>query len=110
VSTLMRLADIYCQPNLRGEPFGIAIAEAMRAGLPCVISAAGGAAELLDDSCGLLTAPGDVAGVADALRDLAGDAAQREAMGRAAVARASQLTDPAGRLEALAAVLSAQAA
>jgi glycosyltransferase involved in cell wall biosynthesis len=110
VPTLMRLADIYCQPNLRGEPFGIAIAEAMRAGLPCVSSAAGGAAELLDDSCGVLTEPGDVAGVAEALRDLAGDAAEREAMGRAAIARASQLTDPAGRLDALAAVLAAQAA
>jgi glycosyltransferase involved in cell wall biosynthesis len=110
VPTLMRLADIYCQPNLRGEPFGIAIAEAMRAGLPCVISAAGGAAELLDDSCGVLTEPGDVTGVADALRDLAGDVKQREAMGRAAIARAAELTDPAGRLDALAAVLSAQAA
>ena len=36
VPTLMRLADIYCQPNLKGEPFGIAIAEAMLASLPCV--------------------------------------------------------------------------
>jgi glycosyltransferase involved in cell wall biosynthesis len=110
VSTLMRLADIYCQPNTRGEGFGIAIAEAMRAGLPCVVSAAGGAAELLDDSCAVLAEPGDVAGIADALRELAGDAGRREAMGRAAIVRASQLTDPAGRLDALAAVLSAQAA
>ena len=34
VPTLMRLADIYCQPNLKGEPFGMAIAEAMRSSLP----------------------------------------------------------------------------
>ena len=52
VPTLMRLADIYCQPNLKGEPFGIAIAEAMRSSLPCVVSGGGGAAELLDESCG----------------------------------------------------------
>ena len=70
VPTLMRLADIYCQPNLKGEPFGIAIAEAMLASLPCVVSAAGGAAELLDGSCSVITAPGDAAGVADALRRL----------------------------------------
>ena len=42
------LADIYCQPNLAPEPFGIAIAEAMRSGLPCVVSNTGGAAELVD--------------------------------------------------------------
>jgi glycosyltransferase involved in cell wall biosynthesis len=109
VPVLMGLADVYCQPNLRGEPFGIAIAEAMRAGLPCVVSAAGGAAELLDDSCGIVARAGDPSDVADALRQLAGDATLREEMGRSAMSRASQLTDPAGRLEELAAVIAAQA-
>jgi glycosyltransferase involved in cell wall biosynthesis len=106
VPTLMRLADIYCQPNLIGEPFGIAIAEAMLASLPCVVSAAGGAAELLDGSCSVITAPGDVAGVADALRRLAGDRGLRARMGDAGARRASSRTDPAGRLEELAGVLS----
>jgi glycosyltransferase involved in cell wall biosynthesis len=106
VATLMRLADIYCQPNLKGEPFGIAIAEAMRAGLPCVISAAGGAAELLDDSCGVFTAAGDADGIAEALQRLAADPALRAELGAAAVARASRLTDPAGRLQELADVVS----
>lgn len=108
VATLMRLADIYCQPNLKGEPFGIAIAEAMRAGLPCVISAGGGAAELLDDSCGVFAAPGDAEAIAAALQRLAADPALRARLGAAAVARASQLTDPAGRLQELADVLSCQ--
>ena len=108
VPTLMRLADVYCQPNLRGEPFGMAIAEAMHAGLPCVVSAAGGAAELLDDSCGVITHPGDAAGVAEALRRLAEDSHLRKELGRRASARASQLTDPAGRLDALAAVVAAE--
>jgi glycosyltransferase involved in cell wall biosynthesis len=106
VPTLMRLADIYCQPNLKGEPFGIAIAEAMLASLPCVVSAAGGAAELLDDSCGVMTAPGDVAAVADALRRLAADRDLRARMGEAGAGRASSRTDPAGRLQELAGVLS----
>jgi glycosyltransferase involved in cell wall biosynthesis len=110
VPVLMRLADVYCQPNLHGEPFGIAIAEAMRAGLPCVVSAAGGAAELLDDSCAMITAPGDAAGIAAALRQLAGDPFQRAGMGRAAAARAAALTDPAGRLDDLERVVSAWAA
>ena len=106
VPTLMRVADIYCQPNLKGEPFGIAIAEAMLASLPCVVSAAGGAAELLDDSCSVITPPGDVAAVADALQRLAADRDLRARMGEAGAARASLRTDPAGRLQELAGVLS----
>jgi glycosyltransferase involved in cell wall biosynthesis len=106
VPTLMRLADIYCQPNLKGEPFGIAIAEAMRASLPCVVSAAGGAAELLDDSCGVITGAGDAAAVADALQHLAADSGLRARMGAAGEVRAARLTDPAGRLQELAGVLS----
>jgi glycosyltransferase involved in cell wall biosynthesis len=110
VPGLMLLADVYCQPNLRGEPFGIAIAEAMLAGLPCVVSAAGGAAELLDESCAVFTRPGDAADVAAALCRLAEDPDLRARMGRAARARASQMTDPARRLEELAAVVAADAA
>ena len=110
VPVLLRAADVYCQPNLRGEPFGIAIAEAMRAAVPCVMSAAGGAAELLDDSCGIITSPGDAGEVAEALQRLAADPALRREMGQAAMARAERLTDPAGRLGELAAVLAAQAA
>jgi glycosyltransferase involved in cell wall biosynthesis len=110
VPELMRLADVYCQPNLRGEPFGIAIAEAMCAGLPCVVSAPGGAAELLDDSCAIRTPPGDAAAIADALRQLTDDAALRARMGRAAAVRASALTDPGGRLADLERVLAAHVA
>ena len=53
-------ADIYCQPNLEPEPFGLSLVEAMYAGLPVVTSAAGGALEIVDETCGVLTAPGDV--------------------------------------------------
>jgi glycosyltransferase involved in cell wall biosynthesis len=110
VAALMGIAQVYCQPNLRGEPFGIAIAEAMRAGLPCVVSAPGGAAELLDDASAIVVQPGDAAAVAEALQELAGDTAQREEMGRAAAARAARLTEPTGRLADLAAVLTAPVA
>lgn len=109
VPALMRMADIYCQPNLRGEPFGIAIAEAMTAGLPCVVSAPGGAAEILDTTCGVITPPGDAGAVAQALQALAGSASLRRRMGCAAAARAVRLTDPAARIEELAAYLQQQA-
>jgi glycosyltransferase involved in cell wall biosynthesis len=107
VPVLMQLADVYCQPNLRGEPFGIAIAEAMRAGLPCVVSAPGGAAELLDDTCGIVTAPGDAAAVASALDDLARDRALRKSMGAAAADRSARLADPRGRLDELETLITA---
>ena len=47
-------ADIYCQPNLEPEPFGLSLVEAMYAGLPVVTSAAGGALEIVDETCGVL--------------------------------------------------------
>lgn len=110
VPELMQMGDIYCQPNLEPEPFGIAIAEAMRAGLPCLVSNAGGAAELVDSECGILTAPGDADAVSTGLSRLAADAALRIQMGRAAAVRAARMTDPPGRLVELAAALTAKAA
>jgi glycosyltransferase involved in cell wall biosynthesis len=109
VPMLTGLADIYCQPNLQPEPFGISVAEAMLAGLPCVISAGGGAAELLDESCGVVTAAGDAGAVATALERIASDARLRATMGRAAQVRGARLTDPAGRVDDLAAIVAAHA-
>lgn len=105
VPALMRLADIYCQPNLAPEPFGIAIAEAMRAALPCIVSNTGGAAELVNATCGILTPPGDACGVAAAIDRLARDRAERSALGLAGALRAASMTDPAGRLAELVAAL-----
>ena len=105
VPALMRLADIYCQPNLKGEPFGMAIAEAMRSRLPSVVSGGGGAAELLDESCGIGTAPGDAGAVAEALKTLIVDATMRREMGASAARRAARLTDPASRVSDLADLL-----
>lgn len=101
VQRLMMLADVYCQPNTAPEPFGLAIAEAMSAGLPCVVSRSGGAAELIDSECGVLTAPGDTDAVAQAIERLAADRSRRVAMGTAARTRAEMLTDPAARVEQL---------
>jgi glycosyltransferase involved in cell wall biosynthesis len=108
VHRLMALADIYCQPNSAPEPFGIAIAEAMRSGLPCVVSNTGGSAELVDIESAILTSPGDAIDVAVAIAKLAANAGLRARMGRAAAARASRMTDPSARLTEVAAALAVQ--
>jgi glycosyltransferase involved in cell wall biosynthesis len=110
VQHLMALADVYCQPNTAPEPFGLAIAEAMSAGLPCVVSQSGGATELVNPQCGILTKPGDAADVARALGALAADCPRRLALGTAARARVEMLTNPVARLEELARALNVDTA
>lgn len=102
VPRLMAAADVYCQPNTGPEPFGVAVVEALYAGLPVVGSAAGGTAEIVTDSCGVLTAPGDAAAVADALGGLIRDPVRRRKLGGTAPARAAELCDPARQLAGLA--------
>ncbi|HEU0300254.1 MAG TPA: glycosyltransferase family 4 protein [Longimicrobium sp.] len=94
VPALMVAADVYCQPNLGPEPFGIAFVEAMHAGLPIVATAIGGAREIVDASCGILVPPEDPAALADALRTLLADGALRAWLGAAGPARARALCDP----------------
>lgn len=69
--------DIFCHPS-RYEGLGLALLEAMRAGLPCVASAVGGVPELLDHGrCGVLVPPEDPRALAEALAALAADPARR---------------------------------
>jgi glycosyltransferase involved in cell wall biosynthesis len=69
------------------EGFPITILEAMRAGLPSVVSDVGGVREAVHESCGRIVAPGDVAGFRDALAGLINDAGLRARMGSAARTR-----------------------
>jgi glycosyltransferase involved in cell wall biosynthesis len=105
VPQLMAAADVYCQPNTGPEPFGIAFVEALYAGLPIVTSGFGGAAEIVNGTCGVLTAPGDAATVAAALRELIRDPSRRRALGAAGPNRAALLCNPARQLPAAAALL-----
>jgi glycosyltransferase involved in cell wall biosynthesis len=98
VPRLMRAADIYCQPNSGPEPFGIAFVEALLAGLPVVTSDFGGGAEIVNESCGLLTPPSDAGAVAMTLRELIADPDRRRRLGRAGPARASVISNPARQL------------
>src|ERR1041384_2065828 len=59
VQKLIAASDIYCQPNIYAEPFGITFVEAMYAGKPVVGTSLGGPQEIIDETCGFLVAPKD---------------------------------------------------
>lgn len=101
VAQLLAGADVFCHPNDRPEPFGIVFIEALWAGLPVVATAMGGALEIIDDSCGLLTEPANPADLAAALDQLIQSPQLRAQLGAAGPARARQLCDPATQLRTL---------
>lgn len=101
VERLLAAADIFCQPNLEPEPFGIVFIEALWAGCPVVSTAIGGATEIVTDACGLLTSPGNPEELAAALRRLIESPDVRTHLGKAGPPRARQLCDPAMQLRRL---------
>ena len=101
VAELLLAADIYCQPNLGPEAFGIAIIEAMHAGLPVVTTEVGGPVEILDESCGVLVPPNDAVSLATQLETLMRNEGLRRRLGAAAIRRAARLCDPATQLNRL---------
>jgi glycosyltransferase involved in cell wall biosynthesis len=105
VPTVMAAADIYCQPNTGPEGFGLAFLEALYAGLPVITSGFGGAVEIVDQTCGVLTKPGDAEAVGVTLRELIRNPSRRRALGAAGPGRAVSLCDPARQLNAAAALL-----
>ena len=106
VARLLAAADIHCQPNTGPEPFGITFIEALYAGLPVVTTAIGGALEIVDGSCGILTEPNDPAALAEALGRLIEDRELRARLGAAGPARATALCEPRAQLQALARALT----
>ncbi len=106
VPRILAAADVHCQPNLGPEPFGIAYVEALYAGLPVVSTEMGGAAEIVEPGCGILTPPGDADALAGALRRLVADPGLRASLGAAGPARAAELCDPARQVERLARALA----
>jgi glycosyltransferase involved in cell wall biosynthesis len=80
----MRTLDVVVHATTRPEPFGLVIAEAMACARPVVVSAAGGAAEIIEDGTDALGfTPGDSAALAERLRTLVRDPALRARLGAA---------------------------
>jgi glycosyltransferase involved in cell wall biosynthesis len=101
IQELLLSADVFCQPNVSAEPFGISFIEALYAELPVVGTAAGGVCEIVDDSCGMLVPPSDHHALKIALLQLISDDAKRQALGVGATTRARQLCDPTQQLDLL---------
>ena len=84
--------DVFLWPALSLEGFGIALAEAMAAGVPIVATDVGACREVLDGGrCGLLVEPGNPAALADGIRQVLNDPSA--AVERAKLARQRALRD-----------------
>lgn len=81
----LRAADIFVQPSIGEEAFGISVVEAMACGLPVVVSRNGGMVEIVADGVnGCMLPAGDTAAWAATLSRLTQDGAWRAALGQAA--------------------------
>ncbi len=106
VRQLLGAADIFCQPNIGPEPFGIVFIEAMQAGLPIVTSAMGGALEIANKACGELATPGDPRSLASSLVRFLASAEERVVAGEAGRARAFEMCQPERQLKRLSGILA----
>jgi len=106
VPRVLAAADIYCQANLKPEPFGIVFIEALAAGLPVITTGMGGPCEIVDERCGMLVTPRDEHRLAAALRSLVSDPVRRSQLAASAPPRARTLCDPAHALHQLKDVLT----
>jgi glycosyltransferase involved in cell wall biosynthesis len=101
VKKLIAASDIYCQPNLYPEPFGITFVEALYARKPVVATLSGGPQEIVDESCGFLVPPNDPISLAAALKELIENPGLRDKLGAAGPVRAQSLCDPATQMRHL---------
>lgn len=89
----IRGADVFCAPSLRGESFGVVLAEAMAAGTPVVASDLPGYRNVVADGDeAVLVPPGDAAALAAALARTLTEPALAQALAAAGRRRAEQLS------------------
>jgi L-malate glycosyltransferase len=86
---LLAGCDLYANSSI-SEGISLTILEAMAAGLPVIATRVGGTPEIVDTTCGRLVPARDADSLAATLSELAGNAALRAALGRAARARVEQ--------------------
>lgn len=95
IPEILNAADVFVlSSDWEGNP--LSIMEAMSAGKPVISTAVGGVPELVEDSkTGVLTLPGDVKSLAQAMRYLLEDSEARTSMGTASVQAALSRFDVA---------------
>jgi glycosyltransferase involved in cell wall biosynthesis len=112
VANLLAAADVFVFPSI-AEGFGIAAVEAMAAGVPVIVTRAGGLAEIVEDGVtGLVVPTADPVAIAAAVIRLYGDASLRQRLVERARASAfARFTAEAGvaRLQEFYNKLAAQA-
>ncbi len=87
MADLYRRATAFVMPSLY-EPLGVAVLEAMAAGLPCIGSTGGALPELIEDGVtGLLVQPGDEDALLERMRELATGPDLCRALGDAGASR-----------------------
>jgi glycosyltransferase involved in cell wall biosynthesis len=87
VADVLAALDLFVLPS-RHEGLGVAVLEAMAAGIPIVASAVGGLPEAVDEGrTGLLVPPEDPRALGAAIAELAGDVDRARRMGVAGRAR-----------------------
>jgi glycosyltransferase involved in cell wall biosynthesis len=94
-------ADVFVLPS-RAEGYGVAVVEAMSAGLPCVVSGYGALPEVVGDA-GKVVEPVTAADLAAAMTDLGASPERRRSLGSAARARYERCWTREYTTEALAA-------
>ena len=81
VPHLLRSATVFAAPSY-GEPFGMALLEAMASGKPVVVTDAGGPAHIVDDAGGIKVPVADASALAAALIEILRSPQTAQAMGR----------------------------
>jgi phosphatidyl-myo-inositol alpha-mannosyltransferase len=105
VPGLLRTLDAVIVPSLWDEPFGLAAAEAMACGTPVVAYASGALRDVVGEA-GIVVPVGDVAGLRQAIEDIAEDAEMRRRLSERGCSRARERFDYETQTEKLFAVFS----
>lgn len=83
IADVLDAIDIFVQPSVQPEPFGMTILEAMSARLPVIAASHGGPTEIvIDGVTGFLTPPRDALALADRIKKLIASPDLRRGMGR----------------------------
>jgi len=91
VPRVLATGDVCILPSVNFESFGMAAAEAMALGKPCIGTDVGGIAEVIEDGrTGIIVLP-DVDSLASAMIRLEASAALRKEMGEAGLCRVNRL-------------------